>query len=524
MSAYRFLLGAVVMSLAACAAAGSQETSGAGDPGGGAGPASQPPPAGPSASGGSDAGGGAASVYDGGAAVVSDDAGGGGTAEDGSADDAQGGGPRADIPAIACTDLIDDVYVTPSGLPAMTMGARGTIVRCAPDTPVDITDVISRLAADSVTGVTPTTGTTFYRIAYRTYREDGVPGVSTARVYLPMVPRSIPLPVVAVGHPTEGLAASCAPSLTPTDLDDLALPWAARGFAVIASDFAGLGNEGIQGYAANHDTAHSLLDSARALRAMLDPRALDEDVLLVGYSQGGGAVLAAQGLAGTYGAGGNVVAGVVFAAEYFSRLNSFSYVDMMQASTDLTIQTGISMPVVAAMRDYAYGYNLLGASNAAELFPASLQSGLSTAITTLCQTPFGGYLQGAAVHVGDIFDPTFSASFLSCVAGTSGCTGVGSGFYQYLQGDLIPPDPAGAPILYVLGLADVIMPPQTEGACNIGLLEDAGVPTQVCVDAPAMHTNITARDVGFAETWSEAKLDGAPLPTCSATGLPACQP
>jgi hypothetical protein len=112
---------------------------------------------------------------------------------------------------------------------------------------------------------------------------------------------------------------------------------------------------------------------------------------------------------GTYGAGGNVVAGVVFSAEYFSRINSFSYVDMLGAPTDLTIETGISMPVVAAMRDFAYGYNLLGPSSAASLFPASLQGGLTTAITTLCQTPFGGYLQGAAVHVGDLFDPTFRA-------------------------------------------------------------------------------------------------------------------
>jgi hypothetical protein len=79
-------------------------------------------------------------------------------------------------------------------------------------------------------------------------------------------------------------------------------------------------------------------------------------------------------------------------------------------------------------------------------------------------------------------------------------------------------------VLYVLGLADVIMPPQTEGACNIGSLESAGVQTQVCVDPPALHTNVTARDVGFAEGWSEAKLDGNPLPSCSSTGLPACQP
>ena len=498
------------MNLAGCAAAGSQDVPSAVNAA--AAPGTSPPAGTTSTGGGPPAADDAGSSEDAGTASVADDA----AAEDGSA-------PRADIPAIACTDTASDVYVTPSGLPAMTMTARGAIVRCTQDGPVAIADVTSRLAAKSVTGVTPTSGTTIFRIAYRTYREDGVPGVSTARVYLPMVPRSLPLPVVAVGHPTEGIAASCAPSLTPTDLDDLALPWAARGFAVIASDYAGLGNEGTQGYAANHDTAHSVLDSARALRAMLDPRALDERVLLVGYSQGGGAVLAAQGLASEYGAGGTVAAAVVFAAEYFSRLDSFTYVQMMRDPTELTIETGISKPVVAAMRDYAFGYNLLGASNANITFPEGLQ-GMTAAITTLCQTPFGGYLQGVAVHVGDIFDPTLTASFLACVDGTSGCSGTGSTLYDWMTNDLVAPDPAGAPVLYFQGLADIIMPANEEAACNVQLLQNAGVPVQVCIDPPAQHTDIPQRNVGMALQWSIAKLAGTALPTCSSSGMPACSP
>ena len=49
----------------------------------------------------------------------------------------------------------------------------------------------------------------------------------------------------------------------------------------------------------------------------------------------------------------------------------------MRASTDLTIETGISMPVVAAMRNFAYGYNLLGSANAAELFGFAAQRSAS---------------------------------------------------------------------------------------------------------------------------------------------------
>jgi hypothetical protein len=182
------------------------------------------------------------------------------------------------------------------------------------------------------------------------------------------------------------------------------------------------------------------------------------------------------------------------------------------------------MPVVAAMRDFAYAANVLGLNHETDLFPAAQRSGIDGAITTLCQTPFGGSLQGTALHLGDLFDPTLSASFVACVDGGAGCGSAGSDLYAYLQHDLVAPDPAGPPILYVQGLADVIMPPQSEAACNIQLLEQTGVDVQVCVDGPALHTDITARDGALGVAWGEAKLDGAPLPSCDSSGLPACVP
>ncbi|MGD0523662.1 MAG: lipase family protein [Polyangiaceae bacterium] len=489
-----------------------------------------------SASSSSSSGGGSTSSS--GAAEESSE--GNGDAGDGdgeaSPDGGDAGAPRADVPAIACLDTVGAVYATPTGMPAMTMGLRGAILTCAQDVSYSVSDVTAKLTAKSVTGVVPTSGFNFYRIAYRTYRDDGVPGVSTAGVYLPTTPRSLPLPVVAVAHPTEGLAPSCTPSENATSLDDLAVPWVSQGFAVIATDYAGLGNAGVQGYTDNHDQAHSLLDSVRALRALLDPGVLDQRVLLVGYSQGGGAVLAAQGLAGSYGADGNVVAVVVFAAEYFMRNDSFGYQQLLENPTEASILTGVTRPVVAATRDYAFGYNVLGPSSAAVTFPASLQSGVASSLMSLCEVPFGGYIQGAAPTVGDIFDEDFRTSLLACLGapaaetdgGTDGgvatCSGVASQFYTWMQSDLVPPDPAGAPILYVQGLADTVMPPDQEAACNIDQLDAAGVSVQVCVDTPAEHTTVVPRNVAFAVQWSEAKLYGGTLPACSSSGMPACSP
>lgn len=432
-------------------------------------------------------------------------------------------------PAVTCSDVLSDVYVTPPNLPPMTMAARGDVVRCAMDRVVPVSEMTSDFAGESITAVTPTTPTTLYRIAYRTYRDDGVPGVSTARVYLPKLPRSLPLPVVAIAHPTEGLAPGCTPSEVTTSLEDEALPWAALGFAVIASDYAGLGNGGVQGYLGNHDQAHSMLDSARALRTLLPAGVLDDRVLLVGYSQGGGAVLASQGLERSYGAGGKIAGVVVFAAEWVSRLDSLQLVHTLASPDSLTISMGVSVPVVTAMRDYAFGYNVLGPDASTATFPASNASGIANALMTLCQVPFGGYIQGVAVHVGDIFDDGFRASLLACIQPDAGepdasCSGIGQQFYDWVTADMVAPDPNGAPVLYVQGLSDTIMPPSQEGACNIDLLQDAGVPVQVCTDPAASHTDVVARNVPFAIQWANAKLYGGAAPTCSSAGMPACQP
>lgn len=445
-----------------------------------------------------------------------------GPTDDGGAPTEGGGGPapRADAPAIPCADPVDAVYATPSGLPAMTLAARGAIVRCATEAKLDGATIDARLPADAA--IARTSETTIHRIAFRTYREDGVAGVSSARVYLPTKPRSTPLPVIVVAHPTVGVADDCAPSKDEGSLSDLALPFAARGFAVIAPDYAGLGTDGVQGYTANRDTAHSVLDGARALRAMLAPGALDSRVLLVGYSQGGGAVLASQAIAGEYGAGGDVVGAIVFAPQFFSRMGSFGYDKLLRSPSSLTITTGVSKPVVAALRGYAAAHKILGPASAGVVFPAAKRAGIEQAIGSMCQTPFGGYLQGVAPKVGDLFDEGYRTAMLACIDGASGCAGPASELFAWMTADMVAPDPKGAPILYVQGLADTIMPPNEEAACNLDRMKTLGVTVQACVDGPAAHTSVVPRNVAFAVAWGEAKLDGKPAPGCSDAGMPAC--
>jgi hypothetical protein len=437
------------------------------------------------------------------------------------------GPPRIDIPNIPCNDTLTDVYVTPTGLPPLTSATLGDIIRCAQDFSLSLPEVQSEVAAKGLTS-TMTSSVVTYRIAFRTTRGDGSPGASTARVYLPQLPGPLPLPVFVGGHPTNGLAASTAPSMDPTSNEDLALPWGGLGYAIIVPDYAGLGNEGVQAYLDNHDQAYSILDAARALRKFVSPGALNSQVIINGYSQGGGAALSAQALAGSYGCDGTLVGVVAFAPEWPTRMNSFDFVGMLQNPSELTIETGVSFNVVEVMRTYAYFYNRVSPADADDGFPASQRSGFDSAIMSMAEVPLGGYLQATAAHVSDFIDPTLDTTLLDCITnGTTdpGCVDPGKSYYNFLSQNFVTADPSGAKVLYVQGLLDYVMPPQSEAACNVAKLIADGVTPQVCVDPTAQHTTVVGPNMDFVITWVEALLAGNTAPSCVTSGiLPPCIP
>ncbi len=474
---------------------------------------------GPGSSGGSATDAGNASANDSGSSSSD-----GGVSVDDSGVDA--GPARADVPATACNDTLSNVYVSPGALPTMTNAARGDIVRCAVDTTLAMTDVQSEVTGEGDTGVTATSGVNIYRVAFRTFRGDGTTaGISSARVYLPTNPVALPMPVIAIGHATQGMGGTNVPSQDPTTNKDLGLPWAALGYAVIAPDYAGLGTVGVQGYVDNHDTGYSMLDGARALRKFISPGALTTKVIMAGHSQGGGGVLAAQALAKTYGCDGDLVGVIAFAPEYPTRMNSFSYVDELNASpSELTIETGITDNVVAAYREYAYFSNYVSASDATDAFPSGQASTEASDLLSLGEVEFGGYLQATDLHVVDEFDPTFRASLSACIAGTSGCNTREANYFAFLQQNILTADPTGAKVLFVQGLTDIVMPPAQEGACNVAKLAADGVTPQLCTDATASHTNVTPRNINFAISWAQAIVAGNTPPTCSSAGMPACTP
>lgn len=451
------------------------------------------------------------------------DAGGGSSTQEGGAN-GDAGPVRFDQPLIACNDEPNDVYLDLGGLPTMTNATRGDVIACAPDGALGASDAQAKVLGKSVPAFTATSGVNLFRVEFRTWRGNGAAGLSSARVYLPTVPHSTPLPLVVIAHPTTGMGAGQAPSMDASSLQDLALPFAALGYAVIAPDYAGLGTPGVQGYVDNHDTAYSILDAARALRKMMAPGVFSTNVIMAGHSQGGGGVLSAQALASTYGLDGDLAAVAVFAPEWPTRLNSFDYQHMIENPNDLTITTGVSNCVVAAYREYAYFSNYVGASDAADAFPSAQASTEISLMGSLDQTAFGGYLHGTDLHIGDMFDSGFRTSLAACIAGTDGCNAREAAYFSFLKQNVLTADPTGAKVLYVQGLLDEVMTPAEEAACNVQKLVADGVTPTVCVDASASHTDVTPKNISFGISWLQAVLAGTTPPTCASSLLPPCNP
>jgi pimeloyl-ACP methyl ester carboxylesterase len=125
-------------------------------------------------------------------------------------------------------------------------------------------------------------------------------------------------PLIAWAHGTVGVADVCAPSFagrSPRDVTYLDF-WLAQGYAVVASDYQGLGVPGPHPYLATRPEAYSVLDSVRA--AQRGGFGVAKKVVLVGQSQGGAAAFATAAYAPAYAPELDIRGTVATGTPYFS--------------------------------------------------------------------------------------------------------------------------------------------------------------------------------------------------------------
>ncbi|MEU9159197.1 lipase family protein [Streptomyces sp. NPDC048424] len=149
------------------------------------------------------------------------------------------------------------------------------------------------------------TNTRAWKIHYRSTTADGIPNVVSGTVIVPQDGRTGPRPLITYAVGTVGLGDSCAPSenlphgtaMEANLIQQLTL----RGWAVVVTDYEGLGTPGVHTYTVGPSAGHAVLDAARAAQRLpgtgLSPTG---PVGIMGYSQGGQASSWAAELQGSY--------------------------------------------------------------------------------------------------------------------------------------------------------------------------------------------------------------------------------
>ncbi|CAK7206984.1 hypothetical protein SEUCBS139899_009791 [Sporothrix eucalyptigena] len=110
-------------------------------------------------------------------------------------------------------------------------------------------------------------------------------------------------PVVTFAHGTTGIADQCAPTIDDPSYDEdtktvLLESWIKKGYAVVRTDYEGLGTPGDHPYLIGPSEGRAVLDIVRAAR-QFEP-SLGSRVVISGHSQGGHAALWAASMAAEY--------------------------------------------------------------------------------------------------------------------------------------------------------------------------------------------------------------------------------
>lgn len=221
-------------------------------------------------------------------------------------------------------------------------------------------------------------------------------------------------PVLTWAHGTVGLADICAPSWAGNihRVRQYLNTWLHEGFAVVATDYQGLGVPGAHPLINVPAISYGVLDAARAVIDGVP--GLANTVVIAGQSQGGAAAFGAAAYAATYapelGVKGSIGTGVIY-----------------QRPSNQPALPGTTLPSDPNAVDPALGYSILGFL-VAQQFDPSLQVSdvFSEKVEPLIQLARGGCLvdvMNGVVTAGltraEAFKPTPSVRYQAFLAGAN---------------------------------------------------------------------------------------------------------
>jgi pimeloyl-ACP methyl ester carboxylesterase len=177
------------------------------------------------------------------------------------------------------------------------------------DAPQDVPDTPGRLLRWAPYDGDLPAGMEGFRLLYVTTNAADQPVLASAALALPKNATAA-VPLIAWAHGTVGVARGCAPTIGRDAITEDGMPamdsLARNHWAMVATDYPGMGTEGNFPYLVGQGEGRAVLDAARAAHQVPAARLADKTVIW-GHSQGGHAALWAGELAATYAPELNVV-------------------------------------------------------------------------------------------------------------------------------------------------------------------------------------------------------------------------
>lgn len=144
-------------------------------------------------------------------------------------------------------------------------------------------------------------GTRAWFVVYGSTGLQGQPVAVSGLILAPKAPSAAgsDYPIVAWAHGTTGIADICSPSRIGVGALGRLQELVAQGYIVTATDYEGLGTDGLHPYLVGISEGRSVLDSIRAAMALPEAHP-GQQAVVIGLSQGGHATLWAAQLAPSY--------------------------------------------------------------------------------------------------------------------------------------------------------------------------------------------------------------------------------
>lgn len=330
-------------------------------------------------------------------------------------------------------------------------------------------------------------GATVFRFVYRSTDPGGRPVAVSGIAIRPEGPTPHGgREVVAWAHATTGAARACAPSLLDQGYGEIPglSELLSRGYAVVATDYPGLGTAGPHPYLIGDSEGRAVLDSVRALAGIPDIGA-GKRFVVWGHSQGGQAALFAGQLAERYAPDLRLL-GIATAAPATELGQLFE--------DDLTSAAG---KILTALTLYAW-HQLYGFPLEAAVEPGTIPE--VARIGKVCiQTLMGDLsdleaerpLQHRFLKINPAKDPPWAEVTARNVPGQ---------------------ERIGAPVFIAQGLSDTVVdPPVTEEFVRI--LCAKGTPVHLVRFPGATHMAIPARSAREAIEWISRRFEGIAPPS-----------